>query len=246
MRRTVALATTVAAVVTLGACSSPSKPQVPMVAAPAAAKDDIPSVTVRGVGRVSGKPDLLTVVLGVETTAAHAVDALRDNNQRASSVIDVLKGRGVDPKDIQTSQLSINPQFDRDGRRITGYSVSNLVTAKLRDLGGAGALIDDAAAKAGDGIRVQSLSFSIEDTSKLVVEARKSAVKAAREQADQLTAAAGVKLGHLITIAEESSEQPPVIQYDRAAGQAGAASAPIEAGSQELRLSVTVVYAVEG
>ena len=69
---------------------------------------DRPSITTRGVGTVAGTPDTLTVVLGVQTRAASAADALADNNTRASGLLDVLRGRGVADKDLRTSGLSIS------------------------------------------------------------------------------------------------------------------------------------------
>ena len=75
----------------------------------------------------------------------------------ATGLLDVLRGRGVADRDLRTSGLSISPTFDTDGR-ITGYEVTNQVAATLRDVAGAGALIDAAAQAAGDAVRVQQIS----------------------------------------------------------------------------------------
>ena len=83
-----------------------------------------PQVAARGVGLVKGTPDTLRVVLGVETHSVSAQDALAQNNDKANALIDTLKKKGVEAKDIQTSQLSINPTYDNQGRRITGYQVT--------------------------------------------------------------------------------------------------------------------------
>jgi uncharacterized protein YggE len=217
----------------------------PLIATPAAATGTAaPKITVRGVGRVTGTPDLLTVVLGVETRSARAADALEDNSHRAAALIDLLKQRGVEKRDVQTSQLSVNPQYDERGRVVTGYVVSNLVTAKLRDLDHAGELIDAAAKAAGDAIRVHGFGFSIDDTSTLVAAARKQAVTRAKEQAQQLADAAGVGLGPVRSISE--TRNLPTPDYAIAAGAAGAdnASVPIERGSQELTVDVDVVYEI--
>jgi uncharacterized protein len=200
-------------------------------------------ITVQATGQVSGTPDLLTVALGVATHADKASDALNDNNMRATSLIGLLKQRGVADRDIQTSQLSISPVYDKTV--ITGYNVTNMVTAKLRDLRGAGALIDAAAQAAGDAIRVQGLTFSIEDTSQLVADARKQAVTKAHDQADQLATVAGRKLGAVRSIVESSGQI-----YPRSVGasdyQYSVASTPIEPGSQQLNVNVTIVYELAG
>ena len=95
-----------------------------------------------------GTPDTPTVVLGVQTRAASAADALADNNTRATGLLDVLRSRGVAENDLRTSGRQIFPTFENDGR-ISGYEVTNEVTATLRDVAGAGALVDAAAQAAG-------------------------------------------------------------------------------------------------
>jgi uncharacterized protein len=205
-----------------------------------------PTIAARGVGLVKGTPDTLRVVLGVETHATGAQDALTQNNDKANALIKTLKDKGVEAKDIQTSQLSINPSYDNQGRRIVGYQVDNQVTATIHDLAGAGALIDAAAAAVGDAVRVQSIGFSIDDDSALKAEARTQAVHQAQLQADQMARAAGVKLGAIRLISEVPANSPT--PYYDAVGRgavgapAAAAPAPVEPGQQELSLTVDVVW----
>jgi uncharacterized protein YggE len=205
-----------------------------------------PSIAARGVGLVKGTPDTLRVVLGVETRSASAKDALAANNDKANALVDTLKSKGVEAKDIQTSQLSINPTYDDKGQRITGYQVNNTVTATLHDIAGAGALIDAAAGAVGDAVRVQSIGFSIDDDSALKAEARTQAVHLAQLQAEQMAKAAGVKLGAIRFISEVPASSP-MPYYDqvasgRAAAPGAAAPAPILPGQQELSLTVDVVW----
>lgn len=202
------------------------------------------SVRVQGIGLVTQVPDQVTISLGVETKAATAAAALRDNNAKSNELIKVLKARGVADKDLQTSQLSIYPQFDNRGVRITSYQVNNSVTATLKDLANAGALVDAAAAVAGDAIRVNSLSFSIADTSAVLAKARLAAVKDARAQAEQYAAAAGVKLGALRTITGGSASVPPPVfaEAKTAAASVDAAPAPILPGNQEVTANVELVF----
>ena len=81
----------------------------------------------RGEGKVTGNPDTATLVLGVQTQAPSAQAALDSNNGRANAVIGMLKGRGVKPEDIRTSELSINPFYGGTGK-ISGYQVTWLLT----------------------------------------------------------------------------------------------------------------------
>jgi len=211
-------------------------------AAPSAASPAPPSITTRGVGTVRGTPDTLTVVLGVQTRAASAAQALADNNTRAAGLLDVLRGRGVAPADLRTSGLSIQPTFDMNGS-VTGYEVGNEVTATLRDIAGAGDLIDAAAQAAGDAARVRQISFAIDDDAEPRARARADAVRQATAQARQLAEAAQVTLGPVRSITElPTADQPPVpVTADARA----AASVPIEPGTQEVSVVVEIVHTVE-
>ncbi len=213
------------------------------IAAPTVPGASLPerSISVHGVGLIEATPDKVTISLGVETKATTAARALQDNSARAAELIAVLKGKGVAAKDLQTNNLSVSPQYDNAGRRIVGYVVNNSVTATLRDVKGAGALIDAAANVAGDAIRVNSLQFGISDTTPGTTQARTAAVQDARKQAEQLAAAAGVKLGKLRLIQSSSSTPTPQPLYAEQA-VAKADSTPIEVGSQQISVAVDMVF----
>ena len=220
----------------------------PVRSAAAAQEDDAvpdadhPSITARGVGTVTGVPDVLTINVGVETRADTAAAALEDNNGRTQAVLDLLKREGVAEADLQTADLSIYPTYNDTGTRITGYQVTNSVKVTLRDLGRSGQIIDAAAGAAGDAVRIHGLAFSIDDTSDLYATARADAVRRAKAQAEQLAEAAGVELGAVRTITEAPiGGQDERLQY---AAEDAAASAPIQPGTQELLLTVTVVFSI--
>jgi uncharacterized protein YggE len=198
-----------------------------------------PSITTRGVGTVRGAPDTMTVVLGVQTRAASAAQALTDNDDRAAGLLDVLRGRGVADADLRTSGLTISPTFDQTGA-VTGYEVDNEVTATLRDVARAGDLLDAAARSAGDAARIRQISFALDDDAQPRAQARADAVRQARDQARQLAEAAEVSLGPILSITEVAAGAPPVPVADARA----AASVPIEPGTQEVSVTVEVVHAV--
>ncbi len=212
----------------------------------AAASSDPATRTITGTatGKVEGTPDTLTVTLGVQTQAGTAQAALGQNGDQSTRVIAALQASGVAPKDIQTASLSLDPTFDRQGR-ITGYSVSNVVTAKVHDVANAGKVVDAAAAQAGNNIRVEGVALSIEDTSALVARARAGAVKQARAQAGQLAKAADVHLGEVEKITERRQASPDMSLRQFSANGATASPVPIEAGTQELSVDVTVVFAID-
>ena len=187
-------------------------------------------------------PDQLTVHVGVETAARTAAAAMADNSTRATELIAALRAAGVAAADVQTSNLSVFPEYDDKGRFITGYRVSNSVTATVRDLSRASDLLDAAASAAGDALRINGLSFSLADMAPRLAEARAAAVADARLRAEQLATAAGVTLGRL----RHMSDLPGAHERDpmsaRSMMAAGAYGTPVEAGSQEICAEVELVY----
>jgi uncharacterized protein YggE len=246
----------VAALAALGAagCSSgSSKANTARLTAAAAAAGSPaavtpgPTINVAGHGEVSGTPDVMTVTMGVQTTDPSAQAALQRNNERANALITSLKSQGVAAKDIQTIDLNVSPNFDKNFH-VTGYSASNTVTAKLRDLSKAGKVIDVAALTAGEDVRFQGVTFSIDNTSALVAKARADAIKDALAQGKQLSGAAGVKLGAIRTIDDTGTQlpQPQFFSGRTATSSVQDAAVPLEPGSQQLSVDVTVVFDIAG
>jgi uncharacterized protein YggE len=201
------------------------------------------TVTVSADGSASGTPDTALVQLGVQTQAAKANDALDLANENAQQLLDALKVSGVEKKDITTTNVSLYPQYSNDGKTITGYQASNTVMVKIRDVAKTGAIMDAAAGVVGDEITLQGVSFVIDDTGALRDAARQDAVSKAKTQADQLAAAAGLKVGKVLALTEGSAASTPPIAYPAAGGARDAAeSVPIEPGQQQLDVTVTVVY----
>ncbi|MBW0090995.1 SIMPL domain-containing protein [Pseudonocardia sp. KRD-184] len=235
MKRALTL-TAVALALALAGCAAPAT-----ATGPAAAP---PGISARGVGTVSGTPDTVTVVLGVATNGPAAAAALKDNTARATALIEVLRGSGVAPEDLRTSGLSIYPTY-ADGGTISGYEVSNQVTAVLRDLAGAGALIDAAAQAAGDAVRVQQITFSLDDDAEQRAAARADAVRRAEAQIAEMAQAAGASPGGLLSITEipvEAGPQPFAAADGAAAEQASAV--PLLPGTQDVTVVVEVVRAI--
>jgi uncharacterized protein YggE len=199
------------------------------------------TITVTGVGEVRGTPDVADLFIGVSGRGATAADALGTVSDRAQKVLEVLRDGGVADEDVQTNDLSIQPVYD-DQNHITGYEATNTVSARIRDLGQAGAIVDAAATKAGDNIRLQGISFSIDDDSKLLAAARAKATKRARAQAEQLASGADVEVGDVQSISEASGSSP--IMYTTGDAAAKAAETPIQPGSQTLSVSATVVFTI--
>lgn len=235
MTRLPPLAVLLLAALALTACAAPA------TAGPAA---PAPGITARGTGTVTAAPDVVTVTLGVQTEAGTAREALDANNRAAATLLDVLRGAGVAQDDLRTSGLAVDPVYGDDGRRITGYRVTNRVTALLRDLAGAGALIDAAAGAVGDAIRVDGVEFSLDDDSAARAQARGDAVRRAIAQAEEMAEAAGVGLGPILSITEVPAAAPPPRPYAAEALDSPAAAVPLAPGTQEIEVAVEVVHQI--
>lgn len=231
---------------------APSEASTPAAARPAqdsgGAGETAPkrTITVSGLGTATGTPDTADVWIGVQAEATTANAALDEANERAATLLEVLTGAGIDAADIQTTNVSLYPTYDNEGRRIVGYTASNDLSVTVRDLDQLGKVLDAATGLVGDAIRIGGISLYVDDTEALESEARTDAIADARRSADEYAAAAGVEVGQVLSISEVTTPVvPSPYAYDLAAGD-GARSdeVPIAAGSQEYSLTVTVVYEI--
>jgi len=203
-------------------------------------------IQVSGTGSAFGVPDVALIDLGVSVEKS-TVTAARDEAAGAmQEVIDTLKDNGVEDKDIQTTRFSIQPVFDYpDGRQVLrGFEVTNMVTAKVRDIDRLDDVLDDAAEAGGDVVQIQGLRFDIDDPSELEAEAREDAVSEARDKGETLADLSGVSLGKPISISE-SAVSPPIPLAERALAGAADVATPIEAGELEVTVTVNVLFAID-
>ncbi len=200
-------------------------------------------ITVTGTGEAAGVPDTLEIDLGVSVLAGSVSEANQRAADLAGGLISTLETNGVAGDDIQTVNYSVNPEYDYSGaaQRLVGYRVINTVRAKIRDIEGAGPIIDAAAAAGGDAITVDGLWFDIEHNADMMAAARASAWEDASRKATQLAELAGVPLGRAVSIDEVSGAPTPPIAYERAMLAADAAT-PIGPGTSVVRVTITVAF----
>jgi uncharacterized protein YggE len=224
-------------------------PSRAITAAPAASQDGSaqPGITVVGLGRVTGTPDVLRLRMAVDVRRGDVDAALNAANADLARVRDALRKNGVAARDLQTSGLSIQPTYTSKGA-INGYEVTESLTANLRDVSHAGRAIGAAATAGGNAVRVDDISFDLEGDAALLESARSSAFANAKAKAQQYADAAGRDLGALTSVNESVAvpSNPYAEKYDfaRSAGSA-ASSVPISAGTQEVTVTVTAVWALK-
>lgn len=200
-------------------------------------------ITVTGTGNATGTPDKLQLSLEVDTQASSAGAALDAANRDMRRVRDSLRAHGVADADLQTSGLSVQARYGQQGN-ITGYQVTESLTAVLRDLARAGETITAASTAAGNAIRIDGVSLDLSDSnSSLLASARASAMADAKTRATQYADAAGRTLGQVLVISEVTTPQQVPLPYaSTASGSAAAAPVPISPGKQQVSVTVTVTY----
>jgi uncharacterized protein YggE len=206
-------------------------------------------LTVSGAGKVSLKPDIAYIYVGVHTEKPSAAESVAENNANTQKLIEALKAAGVDANDIQTTNFSIwqNTQSGPDGKPIsTNYAVDNTVYLTVRKLENLGDLLDTAVKSGAN--NVNSIQFDVADKTKALSDARAEAVKTAKTQADELAAATGVTLGGIQSIQYFDAAPSPVFQ-GKGMGGGGAVSAdvavPINPGQMQITVTVTIAYEIK-
>ena len=203
-----------------------------------------PAISVTGEARISVAPDIAFVDAGVATDAKTAREASEANNTAMTKVLAALKAATIEARDIQTSRLSLQPQYapNRGGPSpIVGYRASNRVTVRINDASKVAAVIDTlVGAGAND---IGNVSFEVSQASRLLDDAREKAVADARRKAEIYAKAAGVTLGAPLSISEGGGAQP-VFRAKMAAPMA-VTSTPIAQGEETLSVSVNVTWAIK-
>ena len=200
------------------------------------------SITVTGHGTVEVTPDVADVWMGVQATAPGGDEVMTTVERKSNALVDTLKAAGIADRDIQTSGLSMYPNYSPNGQRITSYTASVDVSVRVRDIDGVGELLDAVQGSVGEDLTIGGISFSYENPEAVLEQARVAAIDNARTRARQYAAAAGAEVGEIVKIVETPTGGP--IPYERMAAEELAADSgvAIEPGSQELAVDVSVVF----
>lgn len=196
-------------------------------------------------GTSTRTPDLAVIQAGVVTQAPTAADAMRQNSARMTTVLAALRRAGVAERDIQTSNISLSPQYryaENQPPVITGYQASNQVSVRFRDIGKSGTILDALVREGANNISGPNLT--IDKPEAALDEARTAAVATARARAELYARAAGLRVDRILSISEGGALPPPMPmpQAGLARFSADKAETQIAAGEQELRVSLSVRF----
>jgi uncharacterized protein len=192
------------------------------------------------------QPDVATIGAGVVTQAARAGDALATNAAAMTRAIAALKHAGIADRDIQTQAVSVQPQYrygDNQPPTLTGYQATNRVSVRSRDMGSVGRVIDVLVAAGAN--QIDGPTLSVEHPESALDEARAKAVAIARQRAELYARASGLSVRRIVRIAESDAAPPIVRPMPMMALRAKSEATPVEAGEQELSVTLSLVFALD-
>jgi uncharacterized protein YggE len=205
--------------------------------------------TVQGTGEVTAIPDTAELNLGVEKDANTVVAAQEQVNAIINNLTKDLKALGIDSKAIKTTSYSVNPNYDYNGssQRITGYNVNANISVKVKPIDKANQAIDIATR---DGAtNVGSIQFVVDDAKQKELEdqARKEAIDAAKTKAASISKAAGIRLGKIVDVQEDGTNNYPRPVYTTMMAKDAAGTAPSEPtqlnpGENKITSNVSISY----
>ncbi|AWB42927.1 SIMPL domain-containing protein [Paenibacillus sp. CAA11] len=208
------------------------------------------TVNVVGTGKLTVKPDVAYISLGVETTAGTAAEAQSKNAAIIQKLNTLLKNTWkVEAKDLQTGQFYVQPNYvynDKDGQKVNGYIARHTLQVTYRQLDKIGQLLDDAS-KAGAN-KIDNIRFTVEDEDQFQTEAINKAMANASMKASAIAKAANRQLGSVLNVTQGSGGV--VAQYDQAysvksTAESASASTVVEPGTIELTTTLSVQYALK-
>lgn len=230
----------------LGALARPlsAGAQTPVVQTLSGTRLDL-SVT----GEVSRVPDIAVISAGVVTRSATASGAISDNAARMERVRTALKGAGIADRDIQTSNINLNPEYryqDNQAPQLVGYTASNQVNIRFRDIRNSGAILDALVAQGANQINGPSLTIDKPETA--LDEARAKALAVGRARADLYARSLGMRVLRLVSVSEGGgyAGRPPIVMM-QAEGRAamGAADSKIDPGEQQLQITLSMSFELQ-
>ena len=192
-------------------------------------------------------PDIVVINAGIVTEAPTASEALRANNRQMNGVFRALQSAGFADRDIQTASISLSPRYDysnRNDRRLLGYTASNQLTIRFRDVDQAGTVIDMLVSQGVN--QINGPSFQVDSPEEALDEARRDAITTARARAELYAAAAGMRVVRIVSISEAGASRPPVVMQRMAsAAMDMAESVPVAPGEQRLTANVSVTFELQ-
>lgn len=221
-------------------------PAVVAQPAPPAAATQGTRLDIVATGEVTRVPDIVRINAGVVTQAPTAVEAIRQNAARMERVRAALARAGVAPRDIQTSNISLQPDYrhaENQPPQLIGYRASNEVNVRFREIAESGRILDALVAEGAN--QINGPNLGIDRPEAALDEARVAALANARARAELYARAMNMRVHRVLLVSESGATLPPPMPMQRMRAGMSEADTRVEAGEQVLSVSLTVSFELE-
>jgi len=202
---------------------------------------------INATGEVTRVPDIAIITAGVVTRSTTATGALQDAANRMQRVLTALKGAGVEDRDIQTSTVSLNPEYrypDNQAPQLVGYTASNQLTIRFRDIRNSGKILDALVGQGANQINGPDLTIDKPETA--LDEARARAIAIGRARADLYARSLGTRVVRVVSVSESGGNYPvPPPRPMMMEARAQAADTKIEPGEQKLQVNLAMTFELQ-
>lgn len=199
-------------------------------------------------GEVSRVPDVGVITAGVVSRSATATGALQDSASRMSQVLAALKKAGVADRDVQTSNVSLNPEYrypQDQAPQLVGYTASNSVTVRFRDIRNSGKILDALVREGAN--QINGPDLVVDKPEAALDEARAKAIAIGRARADLYARSLGMRVARVVSVSESVSypAPPPMPMYARAEVISGTLATKVVPGEQKLQVNLSMVFELQ-
>lgn len=202
---------------------------------------------VNATGEVTRVPDVAIISAGVVSRSTTATGALQDSANRMSRVLAALKRAGIEDSDIQTSNVSLNPEYryvENQPPQLVGYTASNTVTVRFRDVRNSGKILDALVAQGSN--QINGPTLTVDKPESALDEARTKAIAIGRARAELYARSLGLRVVRVVSVNESGGSYPvppPMPMYARA--DMAQAKTSIEPGEQKLQVNLAMTFELQ-
>ncbi len=197
-------------------------------------------------GEVTRVPDIAMISAGVVSRSATATGALQDAADRMQRVLTALKRAGVEDRDLQTSNISLNPEYryvENQPPQLTGYTASNQLTIRFRDIRNSGKILD---ALVGQGAnQISGPNLTIDKPEAALDEARARAIAAGRARAELYARSLGMRVARVVSVSESGGYAVPPPAPPMVMQMARASDTSIQPGEQKLQVTLAMTFELQ-